>query len=428
MAPTNPLVPVTHTEGSSATVRRKDSLTLAVASVINGLTAYAIAAVGSWAYGAEAFGPFANLWTVLVLALAAVTFPLQHWIIRTVAIAGGEQPIRDSFGRVARAVVGLGLVVGGVLWILSDTLFAGASLFALIAGILIVESGIIGLSRGVLVARGRIQSAAVVMGGENLVRLGTAGLVLVAGLGVPAYGAAVLSGVVIVALFPTSVRPEATGRGGAERVLSMLGGIGGGTLLSQIVLVSAPLVVAMQTDRFDLVTAMFATTALARAPFLIALGLGLQATSVMSARLATDPRVTARSSMRLAIAGVPLSMVGGMIYGYLAPVIVPALFGPETSLSVVDSALVGCAATFAVVSLFMSLILVVAGKGMSITSAWAVAVAVGIGVLAVVPLSVTTSTAVAFLAAEVVAFVALTAFAQIGEGSDLYLRSRRLER
>ena len=62
------------------------------------------------------------LWTLWAFAGAAFTFPLQHWITRSVA-AGHEGDVRRAAGRVAAVVVAAALALGLLAWLLRDRLF-----------------------------------------------------------------------------------------------------------------------------------------------------------------------------------------------------------------------------------------------------------------------------------------------------------------
>ena len=63
------------------------SAALALGSVVSGLLAYVLFALVTRGLGAEAAAPVSVLWTQWAFAGAAFTFPLQHWITRSV-VAG----------------------------------------------------------------------------------------------------------------------------------------------------------------------------------------------------------------------------------------------------------------------------------------------------------------------------------------------------
>src|SRR3954469_9205006 len=87
--------------------RNRDTAALAAGSAVSGLLAYVFFALVTRALGAEAAAPVAVLWTYWSFAAAALTFPLQHWVVRAVVAAGGEGPVR----RALPSITGLALLV-----------------------------------------------------------------------------------------------------------------------------------------------------------------------------------------------------------------------------------------------------------------------------------------------------------------------------
>ena len=68
---------------------RRAPVVLAAGSVVSGLLAYVLFALVTRGLGAEVAAPVSVLWTLWTFAAAALTFPLQHWITRSV-VAGHE--------------------------------------------------------------------------------------------------------------------------------------------------------------------------------------------------------------------------------------------------------------------------------------------------------------------------------------------------
>ncbi len=67
---------------------------MAVGSLVAGVLAYVFFAVVTRALGAGPAAPVAVLWAWWGFAGAAVTFPVQHWIARTLATQCGEAGVR----------------------------------------------------------------------------------------------------------------------------------------------------------------------------------------------------------------------------------------------------------------------------------------------------------------------------------------------
>ena len=100
-----------------------DTSALAVGSVVGGLLAYVFFALVTRALGAEPAAPVSVLWAWWSFAGAALTFPLQHWITRSVTAHGGERAVRRALARVVLVVAGVAAAAGVVSWLARDLLF-----------------------------------------------------------------------------------------------------------------------------------------------------------------------------------------------------------------------------------------------------------------------------------------------------------------
>src|SRR5687767_7459530 len=98
------------------------SAALAIGSTASGLLAYALFALVTRGLGADAAAPVSVLWTLWAFAGAAFTFPLQHWITRSVA-SGHEGDVRRASGRVSLLVAAAALTLGLTSWMFRDQLF-----------------------------------------------------------------------------------------------------------------------------------------------------------------------------------------------------------------------------------------------------------------------------------------------------------------
>ena len=103
--------------------RLRRPLGLAVGSVIGGLLAYVFFALVTRALGAVAAAPVSVLWVWWGFAGAALTFPLQHWITRTVTAYDGERALRLLASRIILVVAGTAAAAGVVSWLARDLLF-----------------------------------------------------------------------------------------------------------------------------------------------------------------------------------------------------------------------------------------------------------------------------------------------------------------
>ena len=98
------------------------------------------------------------LWAYWSFAGAALTFPLQHWIARSVVAHGGERSVRTALPGVLRWSLLAGVVTFGAAWLGRDLLFGSGDLwFPLLVGAVTLASAAMGIVRGVLTARRRFR-------------------------------------------------------------------------------------------------------------------------------------------------------------------------------------------------------------------------------------------------------------------------------
>ena len=69
------------------------------------------------ALGSAAAAPVSVLWAYWSFAGAALTFPLQHWIARSVVAHAGERSVRSALPGVLGWSLVAGLVTFGASWL-----------------------------------------------------------------------------------------------------------------------------------------------------------------------------------------------------------------------------------------------------------------------------------------------------------------------
>ena len=164
-------------------MRARGTTALAVGSGLSGLLAYVFFALTTRALGSEAAAPVSVLWAYWSFASAALTFPLQHWVTRTVQATGGEDAVRRSLARVAGVVLLVSAAGTGAAWALREPLFGRTDLaFPLLVGAVSLGAALVGYVRGVLGGRRRFAWIGASLVAENAVRCLAAGVAI--GLGV----------------------------------------------------------------------------------------------------------------------------------------------------------------------------------------------------------------------------------------------------
>src|SRR4051794_1166992 len=138
----------------------RGSAALALGSLASGLLAYLLFALVTRGLGAQAAAPVSVLWTMWAFAGAAFTFPLQHWITRSV-VAGHEGDVRRSAALVSRLVIAAALVLGAFAWSVREQLFHRDDVwFPAMVVLVTLGSAAIGVVRGGLGGRGRFEALA----------------------------------------------------------------------------------------------------------------------------------------------------------------------------------------------------------------------------------------------------------------------------
>jgi O-antigen/teichoic acid export membrane protein len=382
---------------------------MAVGSAVTGVLAYVFFALVTRALGAREAAGVSVLWTWWSFAAAGLTFPLQHWIVRSVAAAGGrEGGVRAALPKVVGSVGALAVLTAAVGWLLREQLFHddGAG-FPVLVGVVTLGSAFIGVVRGLLTARGRLVAVGWALVAENGLRCLLAVALLLAGaedaLG---YAVALAAGQLVGLIWPRAAVPR--GPAHPEAWLSFLGGAAGGQLIGQAVLTGGPVALALLGGRAAEVTALFAALALFRLPYTLALGAVPPLTGAFT-RMGAQGRI---DRLRRTFGGI---VAGTLVAGSLAAVVAALLgpwllrlvFGSTVRLAGDICALVAVGSTFALGCLLLSLLAMAAERSGLMLRGWGLGAATAAILLAVGPGTPLTSVAVAFLAAEAVAAVVL---------------------
>jgi O-antigen/teichoic acid export membrane protein len=399
---------------SSGTARsgRRDTGVLALGSAGTGLLAYVVFAMLTRGLASDAAAAVSVLWTYWAFAGAALTFPVQHWITRTVA-AGAEGVVRRSAKRVSVAVLACAVVAGGVSWVLRDALFhRGDAWFPVMVALLTIGSALIGVVRGGLSARGRFGAVAVSLLAENGLRCVLVGGLLLLGItDAVAHGLCLVAGQAVVVLWPSAFR---YGTAIASSVattgpFAFLAGAGAGQLVSQAVLTGGPVVLALSGGSAREVTSLFAALALFRAPYMLALGSVSQLTLRATERAVAGETTALRALLRTVVAaGAATCVVAVGLGWWLGPWLLQLVFGDRVDVSSGHAALLalGCAA--AITNLVLMVLALAHDRPGQVARAWLAATLVGAVALAALsggtPLDATVG---AFVVAEAAAVLGL---------------------
>lgn len=384
---------------------------LALGSATSGVLAYVFFATVTRSLGSEAAAPVSVLWSYWSLTGAALTFPLQHWIARTVVEHRGELSVREMLPRVAVPCGVLAGVATAASLALREQLFrSGEVWFPLMIGAVTLGSALMGVSRGVLSARGRFGALASGLVAENLLRCVAALLLVQLDVVAPvAYGVCLPLGFLTAACWPSAWRLARSGTpADGASPLVFLGGASGGQLAGQVALTGGPVVLALAGGSATQVTVLFAALALFRAPYTLALGVVAPLTGRLTALVVRRERASLRRVEGQLVVGWMLTgVVAALLGGTVGPPLLAAVFGADVTLSRELGVVLAVGSSLAMANLVAGLLVLAHGRARWLAGGWAVAFLPAAAWLAVSGQPLLERTCVAFLLVELAAFVLL---------------------
>jgi O-antigen/teichoic acid export membrane protein len=393
---------------SRSTCRRAvDSTALILGTAVNGALAYVFFALATRTLGGEGAAPVAQLWTYWSASAAVLTFPVQHWIIRSSHTGAGLAAVRRVMPRVTGMVVALAAMLAFVSWLAREQVFTSHDVaYPLMAAAITLGAFVVGVVRGRLAGMQRFVATGVAIAAENVLRVLLAVMVVWRAGGPVGFGLALSAGGLAVLAWPSAFRFPAPARGDDRASpVTFLGGIAAGSLIAQLVLTGGPVVLATIGGQAAEITALFTALALFRAPYLLALGLVTQVTGAFTDLIVGGRRQVVHRIRRLLVVGTVLGAGAAWVFGLkVGPVVLRLVFGAGVSPPPPVVALVAAATTVGLANLVFTVLLVARGSSGQLTVNWVVAVGVAAAVILVAPLPPLSLVSSAFLAAEATAF------------------------
>jgi hypothetical protein len=268
-----------------------------------------------------------------------------------------------------------------------------------------------------LAGRSRFLATATALGGENLLRFAFGLAVVAVGATVGWYGAAILTGSLVILAWPSALRFEGPAVTGVSPV-AFLGNVAGGTVIAQSVLTAGPVVLSLVGGTRDEVTSLFTALALFRAPYIVALGLAIRMTATLT-DLATAGRAAdlLRIQRRMIAAGLATMVLGGAGAAAIGPAVLRIVFGDEVDLTRAACAGLAVGSLAALATLGLTLLQMTDGAGRRVLRTWATALAAGVVTMVALPLEPLPRVVAAFLASELTAFALMALLDGSGERS-----------
>lgn len=378
--------------------------------LIGAVGAYVFQVYGTRNLTPDEFAPVSVLWTAFFILATILLVPVEQYVTREVA--SGRKALPADL-KPAAVMAAIGAVLGGVFVVVTlDELFFGDPTYIAQIVLLMAGYGLLFVGKGVLAGSRRFAGVGWVLIIETVARL-VAGVVLLQLV----FDATSLGWAMVVGGFSVLVlvwwrhdkgRSEIPA-GPAGRFLA---GYVGGTASSQILLGAAPIAVAALGGSPALVSIVFVTFTLYRAPLTLIYALQgrILPYLVGLAREANHAQLV-KIARNVVLVGAGLAVLGGLVGWIVGPEVVGILYGEEYMPSAVVSMLAAAGVMAAAAAQIASQILVAEGRTTRLSSAWLGGLVVGLIVLIVAGGAPDTRVSFSFAAGEVTALVLMALLA-----------------
>ena len=401
-------------------------LQLLIASGLTGVAGASFILISERAVGLDAFAPMAQLWTIWSISAATLLFAYQQWAIR-IGVGrriGLIRALRGApAGLLAASTVGTGLVTLAV----RSSLFHTGSLFWPAAAAVVVLGTVVGgVVRGQLAATGRHSLLALVIAGDNVVRMVLAIVLVALGATVGWYALAHLASYLVLAVgwLPArrpSPRPvpvpdalaggeEDEQPGAPDAGTATLGTAAVAGFLSHVALAGPPLLVAVNGGSARTVSTLFVVLTAIRLPHLV-LQAGAPRAGVAFHGWVETGRHDLLDRARLAILAGTAS-VAALAFGagaLLGDLFIGTLFDIRGRVDPLTYGLFAAAGVCSVGDAFATVLLVARGANRFLVTRWLALLTVAVGAGLATGLTGLRATATGLLVLHAAMLVALTA-------------------
>jgi hypothetical protein len=357
---------------------------LIAASLLTGVFGAATIYISEAVLGPVAFAPLAQLWTLWALFAASITFGVQQWVIKLLlgGVAGRSIARAGSAPLVATAALVL-----AICFAMRAQWFDDRLVFVLMAVGLVFGTAANGAGRGAIAAAGSTRVLAIIVIGENLIRILLLIPLIILDADAAWFGLALLAGFGINMLVPRTVRgrsqvvdvdPDAVGPSTTPMLIAAIVG-----LVGFATMFAGPLLLAAGGGTATEVSAYFLIVTLARVPFVAVLGLLPKiAARLETSAAAGDMTALRKWQMRVITGSVIAAVVVAVVAGLTADLVFGRILDTSEVAGNVVYALVGAASMLALASLSMTMLQLALARYRLLAVAWSVPVIAGAVALA----------------------------------------------
>jgi len=378
--------------------------------LIGAVGAYLFQVYGTRNLDPDAFAPVSVLWTAFFILATILLVPVEQYVTREVA--GGRKALPGDL-KPSFLMAAIGSVVGGVfVWVTLDDLFAGDPVYVAQIVLLMIGYSLLFAGKGVLAGARRFAEVGWILIIETIARLAAGIVLLQLVLSASSLGWAMVIGGFSV-LFLGWWRHD-TGRQEASSTSSarFLSGYVGGTASSQVLLAGAPLAVAALGGSPTLISIVFVTFTLYRAPLTLIFALqGRILPYLVGLWRDANHAQLSRITRAVVLGGTALAALGAVLGWVVGPEVVGLLYGEQYAPSDPVALFAAAGVMAAASAQIASQVLVAEGRTSRLTWAWLGGLVIALVVVLLARGEPDVRVALAFFAGEVAALGLMALFA-----------------
>lgn len=379
-------------------------------SLIGAVGAYLFQVYGGRELGAEAFAPVGLLWTAFFILATVLLVPVEQYVTREVA--SGRKAIPHDL-MPAAVMAGIGSVLGAAYVLVNlDELFEGDPQYVAQIVLLMLGYGLLFAGKGVLAGTRRFADVGWVLIIETVVRLAAGVAVILLFANATSLGWAMVLGGFSVLALRWWRRDSGESMTRHDPASGFLAGYVGGTAASQVLLGAAPIAVAALGGSAALISIVFATFTLFRAPLTLIFAVqGRILPYLVSLSRDGDQEKLSRIARAVVVAGFLLAVLGGAVGWLVGPDVVSILFREEWAPTATVAGLAAGGVMAAAAAQVASQVLVAEGRTGRLSLAWLGGLTVGVVTLFVISVEPGLRVAMAFAIGEAAALTLMAVLA-----------------
>lgn len=337
--------------------------------LIGAVGAYLFQLYGGRVLGPEAFAPVSVLWTAFFILATILLVPVEQYVTREVA--SGRKAIPADL-KPAGVMAGIGsLAGGGFVAVTLDDLFNGDPQYIFQIVLLMIGYSLLFVAKGVLAGSRHFKLVGWVLIVETAARLfaGIVALQIVTD-GISLGWAMVIGGIAVLGMRwwrfdqGDAIDPSSPAR-------EFLLGYSGGTASSQVLLGGAPIAVAVLGASPELISIVFVTFTLYRAPLTLIFALqGRILPYLVGLSKDRDIARLRHIASRVVVYGTVLAALGGVVGWLIGPDVIALLYGEEFLPGQTMAMFAAAGVMAAAAAQIASQVLVAEGRTRRLAAAW----------------------------------------------------------